>query len=831
MRRGLWLGLLLLGALASAARAEVTLWVAPGGDDRNPGTKERPLATLAGAREAVRGLRQAGELPGPVTVTVRAGTYYLGAPLTLGPEDSGTEQCPITWRAAEGEAVTLSGGRVISGWKQGAGKIWTAHLPDVAAGKWDFRELFVNGKRQILARYPNFDPAEPYEGGWLFARTPAGWKGDFGRGVHNTQVAGTWMEYNLNVPATGHYYVWLRDAYVAAVNQQFHHISDMSGATELSVDGGPGVPLLHLPDTGGWEAFQWSTAASAELDLTAGPHVLRWTNVKSGGINPDAWVSTDDPAWRPALPLPATAQGRHLFVVQAERPDKWNGPLLQFENYVASDDTIYTDPGVVKPAWNAPGAVVHIFPYNSWFSMTIPIEQADPAGNRIVLADKADGQVLAGNRYFVENVKEELDSPGEWYLDRAKGDLYYWPSDPAFPQVTVTAPVMDRLIVLAGTADKPVRHVNLQGFTIRDVDYGDQQDPYYPAQAAIQLREASDCRVEGCNFLSVGGYAVWIKGGSARNAVTSNEVADAGEGGVFLDGSAWREGGKGDDFHQADPSGRRPTGNAVTENWIHHCGLVYAHVAGVYLNYAVSTMVTHNLITDMPRYGISIKYNSPGNDLEYNKILRTNRETNDTGGIESYENPGPTFIRYNLVGDSMGLKPTPEGKIVSPYFCNGIYLDDHVSRVEIRGNLVYRQPWCGVMIHTGHDNVIENNVFVDSRDQQFTWSNYSGNSKGNRIQHNIVAWSNPASTLGLEEVPGPEWVDSDYNLYWPPGKQLDLSALVKKGLEAHSVIGDPLFVDAAHDDYRLRPGSPAEQIGFQPLPVDRMGPVGRFRGK
>jgi hypothetical protein len=74
-------------------------------------------------------------------------------------------------------------------------------------------------------------------------------------------------------------------------------------------------------------------------------------------------------------------------------------------------------------------------------------------------------------------------------------------------------------------------------------------------------------------------------------------------------------------------------------------------------------------------------------------------------------------------------------------------------------------------------------------------------------------------------------VDSDYNLYWPPGKQLDLSALVKKGLEAHSVIGDPLFVDAAHDDYRLRPGSPAEQIGFQPLPVDRMGPVGRFRGK
>lgn len=828
-----------LAAVTAVGAAEVQLWVAPGGNDANPGTKAQPLGTLAGAKQAVRALRKDGELPGPVTVLLRQGTYYLPEPLVLGPEDSGTEQCPVTWQAAPGEAVTLSGGRPIRGWSLPtprppflkSGTIWVAHLPDVAAGKWDFRQLFVNGRRQIRARYPNYDPKDPIKGGWLFARTPAGWKGDFNRGVHNTQVPGTWMEYRLNVPADGHYYVWFRDAYVAAVNRSAHNIGDMSGATQLAVDGGPGVPLMNLPDTGGWNAHVWSKGPSAEMDLTAGEHVLRWTNVKGGGINPDAWVFTDDPAWRPQLPLPPVAEGRHLFVVQAEMPEKHSGGLLFFEDFVSYPQDIYCDPGVVKAAWQAPGALVHIFPYQSWFSDKLPIGQVDTEGNRIVLAQPAHGEVFGGNRYFVENVREELDSPGEWYLDKDKGDLYYWPSDRAFPNVTVTAPAMDRLIVIAGTVERPARYLTIRGFTIRDVDFGDEQDVYYPAHAAIHLREASDCRVEECNFLAVGGYAVWIKGASARNVIASNEVAEAGEGGVFIDGSAYREGGDGRDLHKPDPQQRRPTGNLVTENYIHHCGLIYAHVAGVYINHAVGNRATHNLVTDMPRYGLSIKYQSPGNELEYNKVLRTNLETNDTGGIETYDNPGPTVIRYNLVADTIGLKTTPKGEIISPTFTWGIYLDGGSSQAEVRGNLVYRTVLGGIMNASGHGNRIENNVFVDGSTQQFYCSNYTGDSRDNTFRRNLVVWREPKAKLGVEGISGPQQVDSDFNLYWPPSGKLDLTELVKRGLELHSLVADPLFVDASRDGYRLKPESPAWELGFRRLPLERMGPQGRFKGK
>ena len=68
--------------------------VATGGSDDNPGTKEKPFATLSKARDAVRELK--GTTQGPVWVLVRGGTYYLGEPLVFGPEDSGTAEGPVT---------------------------------------------------------------------------------------------------------------------------------------------------------------------------------------------------------------------------------------------------------------------------------------------------------------------------------------------------------------------------------------------------------------------------------------------------------------------------------------------------------------------------------------------------------------------------------------------------------------------------------------------------------------------------------------------------------------------------------------------------------------
>ena len=143
--------LALLLAASSAPAAEIH--VAPGGNDAGPGTAERPVATLARARDAARALIAKG-LTAPCEVVVHAGTYRLAEPLVLGPEDGGTADQAVTWRAADGPSPVVSGGRAITGWKQD-GDVWRAAIPEAKAGAWTFNELFVGGERRPRARHPN----------------------------------------------------------------------------------------------------------------------------------------------------------------------------------------------------------------------------------------------------------------------------------------------------------------------------------------------------------------------------------------------------------------------------------------------------------------------------------------------------------------------------------------------------------------------------------------------------------------------------------------------------------------------------------------------------
>ena len=153
------LAALLLAPLPALHAAD--FHVAPEGLDTNPGTAAAPFATLARARGAVRGKIKDG-LTKDIVVEIRGGTYPVTETLTFGPEDSGTEKFSITYAAAPGEKVVLSGGRKISGWKKGPGEIWTVELPEVKAGRWYFRQLFVNGRRAVRARTPNADEQTPW---------------------------------------------------------------------------------------------------------------------------------------------------------------------------------------------------------------------------------------------------------------------------------------------------------------------------------------------------------------------------------------------------------------------------------------------------------------------------------------------------------------------------------------------------------------------------------------------------------------------------------------------------------------------------------------------
>jgi hypothetical protein len=145
---------LALLAVVPISAAEMVVHVAPAGDDAADGSRAKPVASLIGARDAVRRLREAGRT-GPVRVVVADGTYRFAEPLVLTPEDGGNAEAPVRYEAAPGAKPVFSGGRVITGFQPAKDGFWVAKVPDVAAGKWYFEQLWAGGRRAQRAIEPD----------------------------------------------------------------------------------------------------------------------------------------------------------------------------------------------------------------------------------------------------------------------------------------------------------------------------------------------------------------------------------------------------------------------------------------------------------------------------------------------------------------------------------------------------------------------------------------------------------------------------------------------------------------------------------------------------
>ena len=159
---------LFVGLSMVAAGAPTVVRVAPNGDDKADGVRA-PVATLARARDAVRALRQAGELPEGAEIVVAPGNYDLLEPVVFGPEDAGTKAAPLVVRAAGKEKPVLRGGPTLRDFSPYQGKIQKCDLKALGLEGRAFNQLFFRGQRMPLARTPNLDPEDVHGGIWAHA--------------------------------------------------------------------------------------------------------------------------------------------------------------------------------------------------------------------------------------------------------------------------------------------------------------------------------------------------------------------------------------------------------------------------------------------------------------------------------------------------------------------------------------------------------------------------------------------------------------------------------------------------------------------------------------
>ena len=416
-----------------------------------------------------------------------------------------------------------------------------------------------------------------------------------------------------------------------------------------------------------------------------------------------------------------------------------------------------------------------------------------------------------GMNYYFYNVLEELDAPGEWYLDRNTGILYmYQPDDLA------NSDMMLSLSAEAIIAVDKAEHLTFRGFTLQ----GTRGDGITIA--------GNNNTVEYCLIKNIAGTGIWVDG--YNNLVSSNEITKTGDGGVYVTGG--------------DKETLTPSGNRVYNNHIHHWGEVTGFM-GIRCK-GVGNLIDHNEIHDYRDTGI--EYGGNDHIIEYNVIYNVDLETSDGGAIyngRSWTDYG-CIIRYNAIFD-MGTPgfSTP----------NGIYMDDDLSGQQVYGNLLVNVPDAGIYLHGGHDNEVWGNVIINTGDSgiKLSESIYYSNMSQNIPYTLLPNWESSFKDTEIWKNAYPEmqkwfWdeskTDDPYFIGNASNNRITGNLLVNtagelgridkfsgslcdiSGNAAYTLdMLEAIFVDPDNGDYRLREDSIVYELipGFEELPIDKMG--------
>ena len=501
-------------------------------------------------------------------------------------------------------------------------------------------------------------------------------------------------------------------------------------------------------------------------------------------------------------------------------------------------------------SWRDPrGGYIHAMHRNLWGDFHYMITGKDADGNVTYEGGWQNNRRMGmHDKYrFVENIFEELDAPGEWYLDEKTATLYFYP--PAgidLKTATVEAVRLHRLIEFRGSEGRPVRWVQLRGLTLRHAahTFMDNREPLLRSDwtvyrgGAVLLTGAEDCALEELLIDQVGGNAIFVNNHNRRIVIRRSHIVEAGGNGVAFVGDSQavrnplfeyneRQSLKDIDLTPGPKTDNYPAECLLEDSLIERTGRVEKQTAPVEISMAQDITVRHCSIYDVPRAGINISEGTwGGHVIEFNDVFDTVKETGDHGSFNSWGRDrywGLKDVDANAIAAGTN-RELPRLDAVKPVILRNnrwrcdhgwdIDLDDGSTNYRIYNNLALNG---GIKLREGFFRTVENNVIVNNSFHPHVWF------KGSEdvFRNNIVF--GPYRPIRVAQPWGSE---CDFNVRHVPGMEgvKPATELQKQsGRDGHSVEADTLFVNPAVGDYRVREGSPALQLGFQNFPMDQFG--------
>ncbi len=635
------------------------IFVAVDGDDTASGAAGAPKATLGGALAVVRALRSAGPLPaGGVVIWMAGGVYRLSATERLGLDVSGAPGAPVVIRAQAGAPVRITGG---------------TSLP--SAG---FAPLSASDPL-----YARVDPA---------ARA-------------NVQV------FDLST-------VGITD--FGTIRQRGSSTGAASSGMELFVDGEP-MRLGRWPDVDEHTAAAPQSASGAELnvygsvspDVTGhyvqtgtsdGVSTFRREGLVGGrqyNLYRYAWTYMGTP-FRAWFLTTATTGAPNRADPSWQQYNGAEGSFLlntMTANAGATGEIRFTDPRLVthgyaetaapvtsmsfgylqdRPSrWTtAPDAWLHGHWAYYWADYHVPMGSLDGAHRIITMSSSPEYGVAVGLPWYAYNLLEEVTEGGEWYVDRTRGRLYFYPTGPLGTAEVVVSRLEGPLLQFTDAS-----HIELRGVVLE-----------HSRGSLLQMTGGTGNRLVGVTLQNAGAEAASIAG--TDQGVQYALVRNLGTSGVILEGGDRRSLTPGDNF--------------IEDSDLHHVGRwdeTYQAAIGLY---GVGNRASHNHIHDLPATAVVFEGNE--HVIELNDIHDVVRSTRDAAAIYTGHDWGyrGNVVRYNYVHDLHSIFIEGEGTL------HAVYLDDCVSGERVEGNIFANIADSAIFQNGGRDNITVGNVIASS---------------------------------------------------------------------------------------------------------------------
>lgn len=455
---------------------------------------------------------------------------------------------------------------------------------------------------------------------------------------------------------------------------------------------------------------------------------------------------------------------------------------------------------------SAPGVWLYGYWCFDWSSETIKAGSIDTERREITLVKPHGYGIGGGNppprRYIAINLLEELDSPGEYYLDRDAGRLYFWPPKPLAQGRAALSLATEPVIRVENAS-----FVTIQGLTIEMC-----------AGNGIEMRDGRQNELLACTIRRTG-HAGAIVDGGLNHAVKACDIYETGMAGLHIGGG--------------DRATLTPSGHLVFNNHIHHIGerkrthAYHLHLKGVGIH------VAHNLLHDAPHQSIGLA----GNDhlFEYNEIHHSGQDSDDCGAFYMGRNPSErgTVLRYNFWHHTGSERAHGSA---------AVYFDDGSGGQTVFGNVFYKAAggsFGAVFVHGGHDNLVENNIFVECpvAVRQAPWADAAWRQflddpdRQTKLLRDVDI-TNPPYTDKYPELRGylewdgqPRLNKAFRNAIYKCERFVDGNWEIMNNWVMRDE--DPGFVDAGQLNFQLREDSviPRRIEGFQPIPFERIGLV------